>query len=177
MTSWITRGRQFWSALTAKPTAADLAEARGILTPTQYALFTRLQPSEKVHAVRVMRKVRESSEDPDLLTAALLHDIGKIIQPLSLWERVLVALAPRSRTRRTGETLQDEPTGSAARGWTRALVVADKHASWGAQLAHKAGAPRTVIQLIRRHADPPLDEPHSRDDELLALLQAADDRF
>ena len=59
-------------------------------------------------------------------------------------------------------------------GWTRGLIIAEKHPAWGAQLAHRAGASPTAVRLIRRHQDPyPLSD-EKREDRLLAILQRAD---
>ena len=172
MTGRLYRVRQFWKALTAKPTRQGMAEAKQVLPGALYTLFTRLQPSEKAHAIEVFRRVRAESSDHELLVAALMHDIGKIVQPLQLWERVLIVLVqkfqPRTAPPAAG-TARKKPTG-----WTRALVVAEKHPGWGAQLVHKAGASPTVVRLVRRHQDPLTYEPESREDKLLRILQSAD---
>ena len=84
---------QFWRTLFPKTDSASLAEAQHQLTPVQRRLFGQLQPSEQKHALSIWRKLRDLGEDqPDLLVAALLHDVGKLHYPLHLWERVLVVL-------------------------------------------------------------------------------------
>lgn len=171
MTGWIYRGRQFWQALTAKPTKQGMAEARQVLPGALYTLFTRLQPSEKAHAIEVFRRVREESSDHELLVAALMHDIGKIVQPLQLWERIFIVLVQKFGRPFSGRSGSAAGTKSS---WTRALVVAEKHPAWGAQLVHKAGASQTVVRLIRRHQDPLMYEPENREDKLLKILQSAD---
>jgi hypothetical protein len=150
-----------------------MAEAQAALSPELYTLFSRLQPSELAHSINVFRSVRQQSEDPDLLAAALLHDVGKIVVPLGLWEKVFIVLVRKFGLQRffeSEESLDSKPAGPA-----RGLVVAERHPAWGAQLAHRAGANRTVVQLIRRHQDPLPPEPESREDELLAILKAADE--
>ena len=48
-------------------------------------LFTCLQPSEQIHALRVLHTIQQQGEsDPNLHTAALLHDIGKVRAPLAI---------------------------------------------------------------------------------------------
>lgn len=168
MTDLMYRGRQFWQALTAKPTRQGMAEARQVLPGPMYALFTRLQPSEKAHAITVLRKVREESEDHELLVAALMHDIGKIVQPLRTWERVLIVLVQQFRKLRGTQTTQTTAP------WARALVIAEKHPVWGAQLVRKAGGSQTIVRLVRRHQEPVLHAPKTREDRLLSILQAAD---
>jgi hypothetical protein len=94
-----------------------------------------------------------------------LHDVGKILNPLSIFDRVVIIsgkrLFPRA-ARRWG--------GGTPCGLRRPFVVAVNHAAWGAELAAQAGASSRIVDLIRCHQDsPPLDDP------LLAALQAADD--
>ncbi len=155
------RVRQFFTA-GARPTASDLQFAREILPPALYALFTRQTPRDLVHAVRTARRVRELGyEDPLLLMAALLHDIGKgpqrrrdrVAYVVASWvgaERILAS--PRSRFE-----------------LRRAVARSSVHAEVGARLAQEAGAPPRVVELIRRHHEPP------RGDGMLAVLQRADD--
>ena len=53
-----------------------------------------MQSSEQAHAVSVYRQlVAQGETSSDLLAAALLHDVGKSLSPLRLWERVLIVLA------------------------------------------------------------------------------------
>ncbi len=74
------RVRQFWRALHARPTAQELAAAQGVLTPQQYALFCRMQPSEQAHSLGVLRQLHAQALPPqDLQVAALLHDAGKCL--------------------------------------------------------------------------------------------------
>ena len=80
----IYRARQFLLAWRAPSlNDHDLDPARQVLTAEQMQLFSRLQPSEQVHALRVLQTVQQHGKrDPDLQTAALLHDIGKARAPL-----------------------------------------------------------------------------------------------
>jgi hypothetical protein len=54
--------------------------------------------------------------------------------------------------------------------WQRPFVVRAHHPAWGAAMAGQAGSRPRVVDLIRRHADPPGDDP------LLQALQWADDQ-
>jgi hypothetical protein len=88
------RIRQFYLALWAAADPRDLEQARAVLTPAQVALFTGMQSGEQAHAVSVYRQlVAQGETSSDLLAAALLHDVGKSLSPLRLWERVLIVLA------------------------------------------------------------------------------------
>ncbi len=170
MKRWPYRLRQFRLALTARPDPLQLDETRRLLTPAQYTLFTRLQPSEQAHAIAVLQKVREDDSHPDLLTAALLHDIGKIVHPLKLWERIYIVLTPKTRG-----AAGPRATQKGSRPLRGPLRVAAEHPAWGADLARRAGASPLAVNLIRRHQTHPNGKPMNLEDRLLALLQAADD--
>ncbi len=148
------RTRQFWKALQSKPAEIDLERIGQALAPQQMALFTRLQPGEQAHSIHVYCKLIERGEDhPDLLTAALLHDSGKSLYPLRLWERVAIvlakALAPEG-VKRWGSS----PVGEKAmRSWRRPFLIAEQHPAWGAELAARAGASLLAVSLIRRHQE------------------------
>jgi hypothetical protein len=168
------RTRQFWNALIQKPlTASQLAPAQAVLTEEQMALFTHLQPSEQFHAIRVLEMLKTQGEThPDLLTAALLHDIGKSCHPLRLWERVVIVLGKKlfPKCVRVWERGQ-------LHGWARPFVVASGHPLWGAELSQKAGASPLAVYLIREHQnDIPSKDPSSFENQLLAALQSADQK-
>lgn len=164
--------RQFWAALRAAPTRQDLERLEQVLSPSLIELFLRQQPSEQYHSLQVYERLLAQGERaPELLTAALLHDVGKSRAPLRPWERAVVvlvnALAP-GLGRRWGE---GEP-----HGWRRPFVVAAQHPAWGAELARQAGAAPLTVRLIRRHQDAlrPGGAP-AGEDRLLFALQSLDD--
>jgi hypothetical protein len=166
------RTRQFWLALQAKPPARDLAQIQDVLNPSQAALFTRLQLSEQAHSLQVYTKLKEKgATHPDLLSAALLHDVGKCLAPLRLWERVAIVLAKAicsGQVKRWGEApagasagrvVQAGPQGGNERAngdlrtWRRPFIIAEQHPEWGARLAEQAGASPLCAALIRRHQE------------------------
>ena len=160
------RSRQFLEALLNRNIRVPDESLRPHLTPDQIGLFRRMQPSEQAHAFQVLKAlVANGQNDPDLLTAALLHDCGKVRAPLNLVERIVIVLGNRllpGAAKRWG-------TGE-ARGPRRPFVVAAQHPAWGAELAAAAGASGTACGLIRDHQD------HSvSGDPLLKALQAVDD--
>ena len=107
---------------------------------------------------------------PELLTAALLHDVGKILVPLSIFDRVVIVLGKHLFRKAALRWAEGTP-----HGWRLPFVVAEHHAGWGADLACQAGAPPLTVELIRRHHDGPGQNPDSDTEHLLAALQAADD--
>ena len=164
------RASQLLNALRTPPDAVAMEEICPYLSPTQITLFYRMQPSEQAHARSVLERLKSTGQtDPDLLAAALLHDIGKILYPLSLWERVVIVLGKRFFPRATEGWGKGSP-----RGLRRPFVVAVQHAGWGADLAERAGVSARGVELIRRHDELLPAEPHSGIDLLLAKLQEAD---
>jgi len=166
------RTRQFWDALNHKPpTAHELAPAKSVLTEKQMALFVRLQPSEQIHALNVLETLSTQGEThPDLLTAALLHDVGKSCHPLRLWERVVIVLGKKLFPERVKSWGLREP-----RGWARPFVVASGHPLWGAELSQKAGASPLTVHLILEHQNKiPAGKGNAIEYQLQTLLQSAD---
>jgi hypothetical protein len=172
------RVRQVWVAVRGQPRPQDLELARSVLSPAQMALFLRMQPGEQLHSLAVLRRLEaQGMRQPDLLAAALLHDVGKSRLPLRLWERawiVLVgALLPGSLAR-WGDRPYHE--GQRLPAWQRPLVVACQHPEWGARMAEEAGASPLVISLIRRHQQKIPPDNNSQENRLLSMLQAVDDQ-
>jgi hypothetical protein len=164
------RTRQFLNALWGGPKPAQLELARQRLTPAQFDLFQRLQPSEMSHALTMCEHlVAQGDDDPDLLAAALLHDIGKVRHPLRIWERILIVLGQKVFPQRSARWGVGEP-----RGWRRAFVVAAQHPAWGAKMVAMVGASPLVLAMIRYHQDEAPDHFSEEERELFTKLQTVD---
>jgi hypothetical protein len=136
------------------------------LSPTLIGLFRRMTPAEQAHSFAVLQRLLASGQDdPALLAAALLHDVGKVLSPLSIFDRVMIVLGKRFFPR----TIVRRGSGE-AQGFWRSFVVAAQHPEWGAQLCFKAGASPRTVELVRRHQDRSPGE-----DASLRALQQADD--
>jgi putative nucleotidyltransferase with HDIG domain len=164
------RAIQFFHTLKATPGPDDLALVRQYLIPELLGLFERMSSTDQVHSVQVLRTLLEEGEDhPDLLAAALLHDVGKSLHRPSALERIVVvltqSLAP-GFLKRWGQ--------GPATGWRRPYVIAVQHARWGAEMVARTGGSETLVELIRSHQDPPLDAPGTDRERLLQKLQLAD---
>jgi hypothetical protein len=189
------RTRQFWHGLRITPTNNEMDRARSVLSSTQFDLFMRMQPGEQSHSLAVFTKLSAAGDDdPDLLVAALLHDVGKTLFPLKLWERAWIVLANAVFPRfSNGWALGDFEDLKKLSFWKRPLVVAKQHPKWGAELAAQAGSSHLVVSLISRHQETLVVDEHSSaqiristsgqnelkflgiEDCLLQKLQAADD--
>lgn len=168
------RLNQFRNALGGRLSEDEYAQVSDILGPDLMALFDEMHPSEQAHSLRVTRQlVSDQETDPDLLKAALLHDVGKNKHPLRLWERVIIVLGRALFPQKADIWGIGNPTG-----WQRPFVIARQHPGWGAEMVSTAGGSRLCVDLIRYHQEsfqegarkdpvlPPLD--------LLAKLQKAD---
>jgi hypothetical protein len=135
------------------------------------ALFTRLQPSEQNHGLRVLQTLQNQGENHlDLLVAALLHDVGKTCYPLRIWERVVIVLGKQFFPNRMKQWGRAQTSS-----WKRPFVVASEHPSWGAELARKASASPLAVYLIREHQnDHPPEASNPLVKRLLSALQVAD---
>lgn len=150
---FVTAGRQ--------PTPADLELAQQFLPPELYKLFLQQHPRDIFHGAATARWLLARGHDNrDLIAAALLHDVGKgnqrridrAVYVAATWfrlERRLACATSRFELRRAAD---------------RSLG----HSERGASLLAASGAPARVVELTRRHHEPP-----GRDD-MLALLQRAD---
>jgi putative nucleotidyltransferase with HDIG domain len=156
----IHRIRQFLAA-GAPPTPADLAVAKQHLPPALLALFQAQHPRDVVHSARTALWLLERGhDDPDLIVAALLHDIGKGNQ--RRLDRTTWVLAHAARLHGA------LPNATSRFELRRALARAATHSVRGAALLLAAGAPERVVSLTRAHHSPPAGDP------VLALLQQAD---
>jgi hypothetical protein len=149
--------------LTSKPDHNVDEALKALLTDSQWSLVRRLAPADRVHLFTVHRElVRMGMTDQDLLTAAILHDVGKADERgrVTLLHRVvkvlLEAVAPNWLERMSR---QDD-------NWLRhGLYLALNHPRLGAALAREAGISDRTCWLIEHHADDTI----SGDDELRAL--------
>ena len=147
----------------------DDAPARAHLSLEAWPLYARMDKADRAHSLRVFTWLQENGhDDPDLLTAALLHDNGKSATSLRVWHRTLKVLLIKA-SRRSWEKL----SGSAdPDSWRYPFYVLRTHARRGADWAEAAGCSETTVWLIRHHETfPDKDDPRY---PLLRALQDAD---
>ena len=156
------RVTQFFRTLWASLQPVDMAYAASHLSPGLLRLFRRMARAEQHHGIDVCRKLASQGYNaPDLFTAALLHDVGKVVAPPRIWERVIVVLGEHFTPNQAERWSAGTP-----RGLRRGFVIRQRHPRWGAALAEQAGASPRTVALIRHHHD------LSDDDTELAILQA-----
>lgn len=140
---------QFLSSLRALLVPPEDGAARRLLAPAEYALFRHMARYDRAHCLRVFHLLREQAgQDPLLLKAALLHDVGKSAGK----ERIpLLYRGPIVIARRVPKLwvwlVRERPQGHPLRPFY--LYVT--HAARGAHMVRAAGSPEAVAVLIQVH--------------------------
>jgi len=162
--------------LSAQTSLLELERAHARLNPEQWELFIQLQPGEKDHALAMFDRLLEQGENqPDLLMAALLHDIGKLRYRLNPSERAMVVMAHAIKPRQSQHWGSLPPNGwDSLPGWRKAFIVAEQHAGWGAEMARESGVSPLTETLIREHHHPHRQEAGDVENGLLRKLWAVD---
>lgn len=166
---------QFWRLLTARPLpAVVIKDIQTQLSLDEYRLFQQYSVGDQWHAYRVMCMLREAGHcDQDLLTAALLHDIGKTRVRFTAVERSIVSVLRKLMPQMVKRMEQMEL--HQAKWWQRPFLVSAQHPSWSAEMALTAGCTPRAALLMERHQDQ-LNDIVTEEDQLLFYLQWADDQ-
>lgn len=153
-----------------RPPSSPPSEIDVLLTGDQREAWRSLPAVDRAHLSRVgQHLVAERITNPDLLVAAVFHDIGKHEGNVSVRlphrvARVLMARWTPSLLDRLGRSADPSPP-------LRPLWLSVHHARLGASRARALGCSERACWLIAHHEDaPPVAD---RD---LAALQRADNR-
>ena len=170
------RVRQFLRAATARIRPEERAAVEALLPRAALALFDRMPRDAQRHSVNVMQSLQAAGfGDSDLLTAALLHDVGKVAADdagvrINLWLRGPLVLAEAWAPRQVARLAADNP----ADGWRYALHVHLTHPAIGAAWLEAAGLSPRICWLVAHHQSTQVDAPDPDAGDLLAALQWAD---
>lgn len=135
--------------------ARELQEVAEQLPGDARALFASMSPADQRHSLRVYRGLRaRGCDDRDILTAALLHDVGKAGGRVPFWTRPAIVLGKRCAPRLLSRLTAYPVEGASLPGWRRALSYAWWHAEVGADLAAGAGLSERAVHYIRMHHRP-----------------------
>jgi hypothetical protein len=164
-----TRVGQFCATLTHRHSDEIDDRIRALLSNNdQWLLVARLSTSDRAHLLKVHDLlVSRGHGDPDLLRAALLHDVGKSNgdQRVRLWHRVARVLGQAASSRLWHKLIGGET------GRPGGLYLAENHAKLGAASVGVAGASKRCCELIYRHEE----APPTGDAMLDALITADED--
>jgi len=136
------------------PRPDDVAWAETVLTPEGFVQFRRQPNHDQRHAIGVARDVQARlaatpyADDPRWLSAALLHDIGKLDSRLGVYGRVVATASGAAAGRQHADAWSD------SRGFTRRVGLYLRHAELGADRIRLAGEPEEAARWAAAHHDP-----------------------
>jgi hypothetical protein len=138
----------------------EIQQAAQILPVSAFALFCRQALPEQRHALDVADSLQRQGiflslsvkEYGNLISAALLHDCGKSLVQIRLWQRVAISLLGACPWPFLKNYLRNRKCHSGR--FVLTLDIAEQHAEWGEFLAKQAGLNRHVCLLIRQHHSP-----------------------
>lgn len=148
---------QFINAVFPHLTQTEINWAINHLSPEASELFLQQSRPEQRHAIDVAKSIIHANfpllfdDFQNLITAALLHDCGKSVVFLRLWQRVYIVLMHRMPQFVLSLLNRSHPFFSFP------LKIDERHALWGECLAKKAGLNSVVCLLIREHHNPTTD--------------------
>jgi len=163
--------RALWAG---PPRADDVAWVESVLTPDAFLQFRRQPNHDQRHAVDVARDVErrlagtEYAGDSRWISAALLHDIGKLDSRLGVYGRVVATISGSVAGR------EHAAAWSESSGFTRRVGLYLRHTELGGDRIRIAGEPEEAALWSAAHHDPecwaelPIPEP------VVAALDAAD---
>lgn len=155
MNGWPHLVKRFFGALNpAGPSAADEVWVESVLGAGSgtHRLWAEMSGPDRRHAVGVAQRAElaaGASSTPDLIAAALLHDVGKITSGFGTLARVPITLIGAGGGR------------SRAERWTAAGGVRGRigrylrHPEEGSELLRSAGAPALAVAWALEHHRPP----------------------
>lgn len=137
-------------------TDADRAWVASTLTPNEFELYERMSRQDQRHSLEVARRaefalvdlVTDEFTDQDramVLSAALLHDVGKSASGLGTYARVIATLSGMVGGRSMAQAWQQR------RGITRRVGMYLRHGEIGADLLRLAGSDPRVVAWSREH--------------------------
>ncbi len=172
----IYRIQQFYRGLFAKVTSEDHQFLQKYLTDQEIILFRRLRISEQRHCLNIAYDCRSvKKNNPVLIKAALLHDVGKVESNLTLVNKSLVVLIIKLHI----------PKKLLPKFLNKALYYKKHHPELGAKGLEEIGTDTSVVFLTRYHhrnlsKDPfrSIEYPGREEDliEYLIVLQQIDEK-
>lgn len=155
---------QFVAHVRARVAPYEEAFAHRVLPPRAASAFDEMPVADRRHGLDVTaRLLAEGHDSPDVLAAALLHDVAKGSR-MRLWHRVAGVLLETIAPRLLGRLADPRPAS-----WRHGLYLYLHHARMSAEVAEAVGCSPSTVRLLRGEAD------GDREARLLRALRAADD--
>jgi hypothetical protein len=135
--------------------AEEQKEVARWLPTSALSLFRTMSAPDQRHSLRVCRGLlARGCADPDMLAAALLHDVGKAQERVPFWTRPVIVIGKLCAPRLLSRLAIYPREGAALPRWQRSLGYAWWHADIGAELAAAAGLSERAVLYIRTHHQP-----------------------
>jgi hypothetical protein len=175
--SWRHLAGRFFSALVpVGPSPTDEAWARDQLSGGEQALWHRMSGPDRRHAVGVARDtVRLLEPDdvrPEVIAAALLHDVGKVESSFGTLARVGITLAALAVGRSRVLRWAGEPSEGGRPSLRARVGLYLSHDRLGAKLLEDAGSRTFTVSWAAEHHLPP--DQWTIDATICGALKAAD---
>jgi hypothetical protein len=135
----------------------DYIEIERWLPASALPLFQTMSSADQQHCLRVCRGLQaRGCGEPDMLAAALLHDVGKAQGRVPFWTRPVIVIGKSLAPSLLQRTLLDPDKLAQDQGhsWRRSLSYAWYHAEVGARLAAAAGLSERAVLYIQTHHHP-----------------------
>ena len=143
--------RFFGSLRPGGPPSRDAQWVRSVLSGDEYALWQRMSGPDRRHSAQVARAVQRALHDdapPEVLAAALLHDVGKIHSRLRTFGRVVATLTIKTAGR------DEVASWTQVGGLHRRIALYQNHPDIGGDDLELAGShPLTTAWTREHHRD------------------------
>jgi hypothetical protein len=156
------------------PRRADVEWVESVLTPAGFVQFRRQPNHDQRHAIAVARDVQarlagtEYADDPRWISAALLHDIGKLDSRLGVYGRVVATISGAVVGREHAEVWSESS------GFIRRVGLYLRHTELGGDRIRIAGEPEEAALWSATHHDPSGWESLPIPETVIVALDAAD---
>ncbi|KYZ75201.1 hypothetical protein AXX12_13615 [Anaerosporomusa subterranea] len=171
------RVKQVLSAIRAEVTPQDAAFVAKHLTQSELELFRQMSLPDQRHCLNVANTVAELAgglrevNQPVLIKAALLHDVGRRRGDVSTSDKIMAVISRAVFGSGFAQKWGKQGRGGAWENLRHAFYVSANHPEIGAKLLRQAGTEEQVINLVRYHHHPA----GMADSKELSLLRQADD--
>ncbi len=138
----IYRIKQFYRGLFAKVSPEDRQFLKNHLSDQEIQLFYRLRIGEQRHCLNIAYDCLSiDKNNPALLKAALLHDVGKVKSNLTLINKALAVVSEKLNL----------PKKVMPKFLKKALYFKTHHPKIGAEMLKEIGTETAVVLLTRYH--------------------------